>query len=77
MNKIYRFTALTVIWSLLPLVALANDFVVREFEKRQLTSVYWSEGASLGDFNQDGHMDVVSGPHIWLGPDFEHLYEYY
>ena len=57
--------------------AQSPDFVIREFEKNELTPVYWSEGADYGDFNQDGHLDVVSGPDIYLGPDFEHRYEFY
>jgi hypothetical protein len=69
--------ALIAIYSFFPAVAQADEFVIREFDKQQLHSVYWSEGASYGDFNQDGHMDIVSGPHLWLGPDFKHLYEYY
>ena len=77
MKKIYCFITLIVTCSYLPAIALADELMVREFEKHQLTSVYWSEGASYGDFNQDGHMDVVSGPHMWLGPDYKHLYEYY
>ena len=69
--------ALIAIYLFFPAVAQADEFVIREFDKQQLHSVYWSEGASYGDFNQDGHMDIVSGPHLWLGPDFKHLYEYY
>ena len=70
MNKIYWFIAVIITCSYLNSGAQADELVVREFEKHQLSSVYWSEGASYGDFNQDGHMDVVSGPHIWLGPDY-------
>ena len=77
MKSIPRVVALICTGTFLSVSALADEFVIREFEKHQLTTVYWSEGASFGDFNKDGHMDVVSGPHMWLGPDFEHLYEYY
>jgi hypothetical protein len=77
MNRMQRAAAAILACSFLTVSALADDYVIRGFEKRQLSSVYWSEGGSYGDFNQDGHMDVVSGPHMWLGPDFEHLYEYY
>ena len=77
MNRGRCALALIAIYLFFPAVAQADEFVIREFDKQQLHSVYWSEGASYGDFNQDGHMDVVSGPHLWLGPDFKHLYEYY
>lgn len=77
MNRIQRVAALTFTYLCLTVGAQANDLVIREFEKQQLTPVYWSEGASYGDFNQDGHQDVVSGPHMWLGPDFTHRYEFY
>ena len=77
MKIILRVVALIFTCLYLIVGAQADEFVIREFEKQQLSNVYWSEGASVGDFNQDGQMDVVSGPHIWLGPDFEHRYEYY
>ena len=77
MNRIQRVIASIFTCSFFTAGAQADEFVIREFEKQQLTTVYWSEGASFGDFNQDGHQDVVSGPHIWLGPDFKHRYEYY
>ncbi|MGA2751551.1 MAG: FG-GAP repeat protein [Verrucomicrobiota bacterium] len=39
---------------------------VPTFRKIQLTDKFWSEGASYGDFNRDGKMDIVSGP-FWYG----------
>ncbi|MDH4124082.1 MAG: VCBS repeat-containing protein [Gammaproteobacteria bacterium] len=72
-----RVAALIFTCLYLTVCAQADEFVLRDFEKQQLTPVYWSEGASFGDFNQDGHQDVVSGPHMWLGPDFKHRYEFY
>ena len=51
--------------------------LVRDFQKMHLTPVYWSEGASFGDFNRDGRMDVVCGPHLYAGPDFKFRHEFY
>lgn len=47
------------------------------FQKKQLNNEFWSEGASSGDFNKDGKMDVVSGPYWWEGPDYGKRHEYY
>ena len=40
------------------------------FRKQQLSDFYYSWGASAADFNHDGVMDVVAGPHIYFGPDY-------
>jgi len=62
---------------LLPLLvlttaALAADPVpTGEFTKQQLTDEFWAEGATFGDFNKDGKMDVAYGPYWWAGPDFK------
>ena len=77
MNRIQRVAALIFTYVCLTVVAQADDLVIREFEKQELTPIYWSEGADFGDFNQDGHLDIVSGPDIYLGPDFQHRYEFY
>lgn len=46
------------------------------FQKLQLTSEFWAEGAHFGDFNKDGKMDVVAGPFWYEAPDFQKRHEY-
>lgn len=41
-----------------------------EFAKQVLATPFYAEGASYGDFDNDGITDVVAGPYIWPGPDF-------
>ncbi|MEO7676067.1 MAG: VCBS repeat-containing protein, partial [Verrucomicrobiota bacterium] len=59
------------------LLVSANDYELHSFKKIQLTDKFWSEGASFGDFNHDGKLDVVSGPFWYEGPDFKTVHEYY
>lgn len=33
------------------------------FEKRVLTGQYYCDGINAGDFDRDGHMDIVAGPY--------------
>ena len=42
-----------------------------EFQRVTLTDDFYAEGSALGDFNQDGQIDVAYGPFIFLGPDFQ------
>ena len=37
----------------------------------QISRYFWGEGASGADVNTDGHMDVLSGPYWYQGPDFK------
>ena len=46
------------------------------FEKVQLLDKYHSEGASVGDINSDGKLDIIAGSIVWLGPDFKEKLAY-
>ena len=46
------------------------------FTKTQLKKEYISEGASVGDIDNDGHPDIIAGPIWWKGPDFKTAHTY-
>ncbi|MBK1831308.1 VCBS repeat-containing protein [Verrucomicrobiaceae bacterium R5-34] len=46
------------------------------FKKLTLSEEYLSEGASVGDLDADGHLDVIAGPKWWRGPDFKTSFSY-
>src|SRR5438270_9268412 len=54
----------------------AKDYLLHTFKKTRLSDKFWCEGASFGDFNHDGKMDVVSGPFWYEGPDFKKRHEF-
>lgn len=61
------FTSLLSLSLLLPTVAAAAP----GFTKQRLDTFFYAEGATIADFNGDGHADVVAGPKIFFGPDFK------
>lgn len=63
--------------ALLTTAAFADDFTLHTFERRQLTDIYFSEGASAGDINRDGVDDIVCGPYWFAGPDYQSKSEIY
>ncbi len=67
-------TAIGLTLSAAPLSAGADAPRSVAFEKHQLSQTFYSEGAHFGDFNHDGHPDIVSGrPHSGNeGPDFKY-----
>src|SRR5256714_15634523 len=59
---------------------VANIFAAElkhTFKKLQLTDKFWAEGATFGDFNHDGKVDIVAGPYWYEGPDFQKRHEIY
>jgi hypothetical protein len=40
------------------------------FKMQRLSDFYYSWGAGAADINHDGVMDVISGPHVFFGPDY-------
>ena len=68
------------LWALIlafPLGLVAEDRVQITWERKQLTDLFYAEGATFGDLNKDGKADVVAGPYVWLGPEFEKRIEFY
>jgi hypothetical protein len=58
-------------------ISAADDLTLHAFKRQQLTNVYFSEGASAGDIDGDGHTDVVYGPYWFQGPNFTEKHEIY
>ncbi|MBG85619.1 MAG: hypothetical protein CMO80_01810 [Verrucomicrobiales bacterium] len=61
--------------SLVPSLFAAHS--LHQFERLHLDRYYWSEGANLGDLNNDGKLDAISGPYWWEGPEFKKRHELY
>lgn len=47
------------------------------FRMQRLSDFYYSWGAGATDVNHDGTLDVVSGPHVYYGPDYTKRSEIY
>lgn len=47
------------------------------FDTIQMDDHFWSEGATYGDINRDGRVDVISGPYWYAGPDYRSRHEFY
>src|SRR5215204_629067 len=40
------------------------------FRLQRLNDFYYAWSATAADVNQDGVLDVIAGPHYFLGPDY-------
>ena len=57
--------------------AYSQEYHIHRFSKVILTQEFWAEGATAGDFNNDGVLDVAAGPYIYHGPQFTSRQEFY
>jgi len=48
-----------------------------KWQKHQLSRYFWAEGACAADINSDGHIDILSGPYWFEGPDFRNRHVIY
>lgn len=62
--------------TILGFAIMAHASEVR-FEKLVLTHEYWADGINVADFDRDGHLDIVTGPYWYRGPDFRERLEIY
>jgi hypothetical protein len=60
-----------------PAAGVAAEVTSPGFRRIQLTDRFYSEGISAGDIDRDGHMDALTGPYAYLGPDFKRAVEIY
>src|SRR6266480_6934006 len=67
----------TLFLALASVAAAEEKFTLHSFDKLQLSDKFFCEGASFGDFNHDGVMDIVAGPYWYAGPKFTDRHEYY
>lgn len=73
--KLPSLALLTIGATLLSAAALAaTDPAYRRIE---LSTEFFSEGANFADINKDGHVDAISGPYWYAGPDFKTRHEIY
>lgn len=56
--------------------ATAEDSRQRQFQRIQLSNKFYCEGAYAADLNNDGKMDVISGPYWYAGPKFTQRHAY-
>jgi hypothetical protein len=50
---------------------LLNASLMADYEKVNVSSKFYSEGAAYGDLNGDGVIDIVAGSFWWEGPDYK------
>ena len=61
----------------LSLKHIVKEELSSNYRMLRLTPFYYSFASAAADFDRDGNMDIVSGPFIFLGPDFTKAREFY
>ena len=46
-----------------------------KFVRKDLNRLNLAEASTFGDYNKDGHVDVLSGPYWWEGPTFDKYHQ--
>ena len=69
--KLFALCLTFVVFGIAAERSFAQDHVLHQFERQQLTDIYLSEGANFGDINRDGKLDAIHGPNWWQGPEFK------
>ena len=54
-----------------------DDYELISFQKITLSDIFYAEGATFGDLNGDGVMDLIAGPFWYEGPTYEPVHEFY
>lgn len=72
-----RFACLLFAWSISSAGLHSAEPRLHTYDVRNLTDIYFSEGANAADINRDGHVDVIYGPHWYEGPDFKKGHAFY
>ncbi|MCC6671984.1 MAG: DUF1080 domain-containing protein [Planctomycetes bacterium] len=68
---------LTLASLLLASLTAQRPWLLHDFEALRLSTEFFSEGAAFGDFDGDGHRDIVSGPYWYAGPEFKQRHAIY
>ena len=53
------------------------EYISSRFRVQRLNPFTYAWGADVADINNDGNLDLVSGPFYYLGPDFNTQFEFY
>ncbi len=68
-------------WSLasflMVVTAVGQETEQLSWTTTKLTDKFYSEGATVGDFNRDGTLDVASGPFWYAGPGYQDSHQFY
>jgi Domain of Unknown Function (DUF1080)/FG-GAP-like repeat len=56
---------------------LPDEQLSSRFRMQHINDFYYGWSATAADVNRDGHLDIISGPFYYLGPDFKVSREIY